>query len=414
MSEKQPSYNQISEQLKKGLGATVLTGRSNGKIETAEYVGKIGENYYVKLSEVDENGDNKLRSIGAHDLSDEGQTALSRELAADRLQSTEQSEKLTETAVEIGHEAVKVALDNALRPERVRPRVELREEDVARSVGELNRALDPKLEAIFYGVASTPEARRASTDPNTGDQEKRAGLENLLRVTIDSIGGEGKLPERVQRNDPNDMKSVADQKLGYDQAKYSPRDYAAKVALAILDGSFRGDPRKLDYSDLPADDPHNGQHRQAALMALDRLMREKMPEGDLSGETSETLAHVRQLLHEVINSSALQDIEAKLLYNQTDPDETMQIVDRLDASLADLYARISRHHGAESESDLRIIDEMLDQLRLPLRTASAAHDELRRWRRFIGEQGNTPGIQRIYVEAADDLRRAILQLKEIQ
>lgn len=76
------TYDNIDRQSQKGQPATVLTPRSDGTIETATYLGLLPDNrYYVKLNELDESGNNKIRSVSEHTLSDMGQAALAGVLA---------------------------------------------------------------------------------------------------------------------------------------------------------------------------------------------------------------------------------------------------------------------------------------------------------------------------------------------
>jgi len=408
-----PSYNQISEQYQVGYDEpTVLIKRSKGQIQTAALTNDRDEHgrRFVTFSE---NGEQWDKPVSDQALTDEAQLSLAQELAGNyELPTKQEIEKLVAVVKTVGHEATDSALAE-IDTSADKPRVELRAEDIDRAINELDRKLDSKLEAVFRGVEATPVARRAAIDPNSGDQEKREALENLLRITIDQIGGEGKLPERVQRNDLNDMKSVADQKLGYEEAKYSPRDYAAKVALALLDGSFRGDPRKRDYSDLPANDPRNGQHRQAALMTLDRLMHEKEPIAESNDEVGEAMRQARRILSEFGSSDTLRHAEALTHQDQVNPDELVAIVRRLDDSLTEMRTRFSRL-SPENADDDRALIQVSEQLTGPAYMIGEAYADSVRWSRYLEEQGNSPGITRMQNEIMGYLNQAIQQLKQIQ
>ena len=410
-----PTYNQISEQYSSDHSEPTVLIRRGDTIQTASLT-KYADNEGRRYVTFDDNGENRAKPIAGKNLTDEHQLNLAQELAGNyELPSDQETEQLVAVVKTVGREAVNDAFATQARVE-ISPdksRMELRDQDIARSVRELDRTLDPKLAAIFRGVTATPEARRTAIDPNTGNQEKREALESLLRITIDQIGGEGKLPERVQRNDLNDLKSVADQKLGYQDAKYPPRDYAAKVALAMLDGSFKGDPRKRDYADLSADDPRNGQHRQAAIMALDRLMHDKVPEVEQSSELGESMRQARKLLGELVNSELLNRTEALIHQAEINPDELVSKVGALQNSIDELRSRISRLNPESADED-RALVQMGERLVAPAHMVGDAHNDVMDWSRYLAEQGNSPGIRHLRDGLTHQLDRAIQQLKQIR
>lgn len=119
-------------------------------------------------------------------------------------------------------------------------------------------------------LGATPEEIRAKLDPNTGDAEARAGLQLIIRRAIDELGDQNELPERVQTNhiDPYGQGGRADD-FGFSpdsKQKYEPRDYAAMLAVAMLDGRFN-----TERSDREEKSSGAGHHRTAAKMALKRI-----------------------------------------------------------------------------------------------------------------------------------------------
>lgn len=68
------------------------------------------------------------------------------------------------------------------------------------------------------------------------------------------------LPERVQRNDPDNLKRP--DHPGYDEQRFTSHEYAAMLALTMLDGSF--DDSKVSESEL-------SQHTSSARLVLDAL-----------------------------------------------------------------------------------------------------------------------------------------------
>lgn len=257
-------------------GDEVLTGRSNKTVEPAQYFGKLGDKHYVVLSEVGPDGKQLLRDITPEALSPEGQKRLAR-LRAEQLGTEPARSRVTEAVASsaVGSSLGESPFDMAsVGSPEMAARVQLKPENIDRAMNEIDHALGGRLGELLRRRGDIAMIREA-LDPNTGDRRLRTDVEEVLRLGIDELGGGLKLPERVQRNDPNDLKAVPAKRFGHEKSEYPPRDYAARLALAVLDGSFDGDVRKLDYSDIPSDDPRNGQHRQAARMVLDYYADQK-------------------------------------------------------------------------------------------------------------------------------------------
>ena len=234
----------------------------------------------------------------------------------------------------------------------------------------------------------------------------RGEAERLIRETIDEIGATGKLPERVQRNDLADQKTVADQRFGYDQPKYSPRDYASKVALAMLDGSFRGDPRKLTFIDLPADDPRNGQHRQAALMALDRLVKRVDDSKENPEKANDVMAQIQNILEKSVDEADLSRVERMTRGEPTSLPE----ISRLEEGVHQLLSRIARI-DVRDQKEQRQVEEIIGNVRLPAKMLASVVDDIRRWQHYREDQGETAGVRRLREEIDHDLARAVRLLR---
>lgn len=381
------TYNQIIEQRDAGKSPTVLVRRTSGQIETAAYTGikdARGHYYDVVLNQKDEKGDNYHRSMRAEELTDEGQALLAQELAESVSRSPEAWERsgkvekgLADAALEQTVADASSKSDNKAAEAEQRPEIKLKPENIERSTAELERVFGGELAAIFPTSLHDATERRSAIDPNSGDTELRKQLEIVLRKRIDELGDEQKLPERVQRNSPQDLKNIPSDRFGYDKDKYSPRDYASKVALAMLDGSFDGDPRKVDYADLPADDPRNGQHRQTARMVLDTFAEQKASQEqqqDDAEHDDEALDDIKRALRQLNDEEMFQ--RAKVNGHQLSDQyyqglphffETQEVKDQLD------------QHGA-------LLSEVAEDIEQVLRRIATVNDQIKAQNQRIVEQ----------------------------
>lgn len=151
---------------------------------------------------------------------------------------------------------------------------ERNEENMHEALEHIDAIKNSRLGNVFGDITDTARIREL-LDPENGNMNIREGVTQTLQRAIDELGQKSLLPERVQANNPNNLKSVADLRFGYENEKYSSREYAALLALAMLDGTFdTARSKSSHYNDLPDDDPRNGQHRQAARLALKYLEEE--------------------------------------------------------------------------------------------------------------------------------------------
>ncbi len=204
-SEKQLSYRHLQDQYQPDQYSTVLTGRRGGTIETAYYAGEDNGTYYVAL--MDHKDRKKIvgyRTITPEALSDEGQARLAELLASDLEPTPERLERKRAWAEAAGDHVVGVVFGEppfeqvAVSSPEMETEVILKQENIERSIRELDRVLGGRLGFVLRGIGST-EAIRAKLDPNTGDPNFRAEVEAELRRGIDELGGSLKLPERVQK-----------------------------------------------------------------------------------------------------------------------------------------------------------------------------------------------------------------------
>lgn len=321
-SELQPLQTQLETQTEQlpAIGDQVLTNRNNKPIEIARYFGKIGDKHYVELRDTDPNGKPLLRDITPEALSPHGQEVLAR-LRAEQIGIEPEPNRVAEVVANsaVGASLGELPFDRASvgSPEKS-AKVQLKPENIDRAMNEIDHALGGKLGELLRRRGDAAMIREA-LDPNTGDRQLRADVEEVLRLGIDELGGNLMLPERVQRNDLVDRKAVRSKRFGYDESKYLARDYAAKLALAVLDGSFDGDVRKLDYPDLPSDDKKNGQHRQAARMVLDHYADQKPQAVSAEdNEVSRAMKDIDELMRRFIPGS-IDDI--KTLLQKVDQDQ---------------------------------------------------------------------------------------------
>ncbi len=161
-------------------------------------------------------------------------------------------------------------------------------------------------------LGATPEEIRAKLDPNTGDPEARVGLQNIIRRTIDELGDQNLLPERVQANllDPYGQGGKADD-FGFSfdsKQKYESRDYSAMLAVAMLDGRFNTERSDREEQSIGA-----GHHRTAAKMALKQIGADESyanapdtANEELSAE-QDSIRELHRTLTEYINNSGITE-----------------------------------------------------------------------------------------------------------
>lgn len=130
------------------------------------------------------------------------------------------------------------------------------------------------LAEVLREVGTTPgEIRTALTDKGGKAGVRKVVRHVLMRRMTDLLAEGGHFHERVQRNDPNNLKT-SEGNHGYDKPKYRSDEYVVLLALAKLDGSFDISMERNNYTDLPADDAKQGQHRQASDTLLESFANE--------------------------------------------------------------------------------------------------------------------------------------------
>jgi hypothetical protein len=128
---------------------------------------------------------------------------------------------------------------------------------------------------ILRTLGSDPEAIRKSLERSDAHKENRESVASILRVRVNQLRGTGSLSDAVENDDQVHLKTVP-LGFGYEDRQYTSEEYAVLLALSKLDGTF--DIRKSKQSrfdDLPADHPHNGQHRQSAEAILQSFQDEQ-------------------------------------------------------------------------------------------------------------------------------------------
>lgn len=267
--------------------------------------------------------------------------------------------------------------------------VKLKPANIARAGEQISRIIGAEsgqgnaVARVLAELGSQPEEIRQALDPNSGDPEGRQALLLALEREIDNLGEAHQLPERVQDNRLGDEKHAVSG-FGHDKAKYPPREYAARLARAMLDGSFDYDRASRDhYDDLPADHPHNGQHRQAARLVLESSYQETAPDQSETAEVENErlksyLYGLRTTLPTSIDSmnfvshpllEQLKDgLYRDIVDTNTVAEEAVQLTSRVEAALGQL--------SADSYSLKNLLNQNLDLLPAERLTAEQADAEL--------------------------------------
>jgi uncharacterized protein YutE (UPF0331/DUF86 family) len=204
----------------------------------------------------------------------------------------------------------------------------------------------------------------------------------------------------------------------------------------MLDGSFNGDPQKLDYTDLSANDPRNGQHRQTARMVLESFAEQKRQEQQSSPEeqTEENgvLGEVKSILRRLNEDEdltrteyLLRDLDEEFgrgLPNIIDTDQVTYQLHAYESQLRvaseaihDTLAKIASLSGDIKPSDQAAFEEIQ-------RNTSSAHYQLESARQMIGmlaskvdelayDQGAQLEVRSLFIQqlpqAVHELQRAL-------
>jgi hypothetical protein len=310
MSEIIQTYEQINDQANSGRMPTVLIHRTDGRIQTAVLETKFEQPSPKTAARVrfyDNDGADFYKIVSTEGLSDQTQAHLAKELAEsaerpDDAWRREVQKGIVDTAIGMSIEGVGGTVYTKENGER--DRYVLRDTDIAKALDEIKRIIGPssptsELGRVLLALGQEPKLILQRLNPNKlSNDDDRMSVLHALRRAIDTLGDSNQLPERVQRNDKSNLKRVNRRKL-HNQDTYESREYAARLALAMLDGSFiyNEDGSYLDDSSLPSDNPQNGQHRQAARMALEAAYSQDLsPKIDSEEIDSEEIrAYIRNI-----------------------------------------------------------------------------------------------------------------------
>lgn len=248
----------------------VYIRRSNGEIQRVTLTNEFDDQgrQYITFFE---DGEEVFKPIGPRNLTEDAQREFA--LAYESALEDTKNEHTTELP-QFGYDLADTAIESAGIE---KPALKLRREDIVSAeekLAKLKNTKDEILKDFINKLGDTPAAVRAAIDPNSGNEALRNELLFMIKRRIDMLGEQGKLPERVQRNSPGDQKAT-DMRFNHAE-KMSPREYASRLTLAMMDGSFDEEKSKASrYDDLPIDSPHNGQHRQSAEILLESLYGEE-------------------------------------------------------------------------------------------------------------------------------------------
>jgi len=275
-------------------------------------------------------------------------------VVASEVPSTEEAQTSHEALL---RDEIEIIGEEVLASAEVKPPfLELKEVNITRATEEIEKILagDTSLSSALKLIGSSAEDIRVALDPNTGDRRARHAMLFSLMREMDVLGDMGKLPERVQDNDPRDLKT-ADASFNHDKKSYSPREYASRLALSMLDGSFDYMLSKQSrHDDFPDDHPHNGQHRQAAELVL------RANYGESEGDDTDDLEHVaddelRQRLMELSHAvedaelafreiiDTLQDTKNMMYQDFIDSDAVVQCASRLTSTIDTVMSNLIRN-----------------------------------------------------------------------
>jgi hypothetical protein len=281
----------------------------------------------------------------------EGETAaqLTTEVADDIANIAPRAETIASAEIRLSPENIAVA-----------------EQEIAKIIGEKGQEMS-SLGTYLRKLGSNAAEIRAALDPNRGDINlpKRDHVVRLIRRAIDELGGGGKLPERVQNNSNDNLKSPSipkELKSLYPEDKYSSREYASMLGLAMLDGTYTPpNERELELrkQDLVAEgETRDGQHRRAAEMAL-----------------AELGAKEAKIEEEFANNEALARVQKELmqLNDSTEVGQLRKYIDWLDNIAQDLardrvndYSELQQGSARLKNEIIVDISNQLDSLRQQL------------------------------------------------
>lgn len=410
MSER--SFHQISQQYESGHKPSVLIRRSDGTIQAAELTEFANEhgNRLVRFDKPKNQSDNeaqntsKRKYVNDEALSDYVQSQLANELASDleheetipdlildsaqdaepeQVSNHERQEDRAEAQVALGVISVREALGLPPKSEVAVASIEhqsngrvasLKEELLAKAQllkerKELAPPTDSELSAQeliakimlsgnLNGGMLQDDLRKLGDNAGTiqrslKDREHNAKLrsdvEAALAIRMRQLLDEGgHFHERVQANDPNNLKAP-NGNHGYGNKKFTSEEYAVVLAMAKLDGTFDVSHSK-DYKDLPDDHAHQGQHRQAADTLLASFMTENLSNESENEESEDTedrylIERIKEQAAEFAENidytrSALQSLTEIISMQHASYDEVSQSAVRINSLMDESYESI--------------------------------------------------------------------------
>lgn len=414
MSER--SFHQISQQYESGHKPSVLIRRSDGTIQAAELTEFANEhgNRLVRFDKPKNQSDNEAQStskrkyVNDEALSDYVQSQLANELASDleheetipdlildstpelepeQLSNNERQEDRAEAQVALGVISVREAL--GLPPKSEVASIEqrsnsqvtsLKEELLAKAQSlkerkELAPPTDSELSAQkliakimlsgnLNGGMLQDDLRKlgdnaAVIQRSLKDREHsaklRSDVEAALAIRMRQLLDEGgHFHERVQANDPNNLKTP-NGNHGYGNKKFTSEEYAVVLAMAKLDGTFDVS-RSKDYKDLPDDHAHQGQHRQAADTLLASFMTEDLQDDQhpIESDDGYLIARIKEYAVESAERIdyvrvELQNLSESISLQYLNYDEVSQAAARINSLIDDCYEDIKSLLGSSIE-----------------------------------------------------------------
>ena len=377
MSER--TFNQISEQYRTSHEPTVLIRRSDGAIQTAYLTAhEDGGGRIVRFTDPAD-GLEKAKRIMPGNLTDEMQAELADELSASRIDEEAsidtiprdvlmgQVEKAPEAVESLGevavHESVVVDFEPSHETESGED-VKAAEARIMAIIGEDGQRKSFLAEALRK-AGDTPGAIRQALADRQSNPELREQVSSVLaRRMSDLLAEGGHFHDRVQRNDPTNLKSP-EGNHDYDKAKYRSDEYVVLLALAKLDGSFDITKERNNYPDYPADHGSQGQHRQASDTLLESFMRENTPVADEREPTEdETIMEARKAIDTMlVELRPMVQLNEEQFYYMENLLAGMPNLDEMDQQTDELVGRLHRMYDIiqETINTLRQIEEGIDE-----------------------------------------------------
>lgn len=255
-------------------------------------------------------------------------------------------------------------------------KVLLAEEAIAAAVGE-NLRDGGELGRALRAAGDSAEAIRQALDQKAGDPDLREKVLDVLRDRFSELRVKGnQFHERVQRDSPDNLKKAATG-FGYEDDKYTSKEYTSRMALAKLDGSFDKS-AATTFKDYPSNHAHQGQHRQAAETILKSFESEKAaPEFKPEDEASPELQLVIRTVMELHHTATSMNIEASNHIEQLEYMAHMDIIDT-DVIAQSVYrlGTIFKELQLQASDTLRLAKGLRSDLDDMARESRSAVDQL--------------------------------------